>query len=889
MELNSFYKTELPPKEIFNSMRENIFDFSTNQIPINSRYLNLRSQLLNILRQISSKMCFKSQTYFLSIYYLDILSSNNKNKKYDLNYNVMALACLLLSAKNCENDPIVPSLKYFTKIYNKIIGNKSIISVSDLFYAEVMAIKLLNHKLNYYTIYDFNSFFFGHNLLTEEQLKTIDNNFDINNNKYIFNGNNKYLIKDKGSVKVKKVYEKIYRLARYYLDIIIENQLCIKYSSLLLSIFILKKSIQIILLHDKYNNHNIDYISKERFIIKNNNYFNRIIKGYYKFDYEKDPEYQKLINEPDIKQLFNDFNNDEYNPNYYNIKSNKTLTSFNTKENLHKVKDDDNKMNKNNKNLVKVKDINQAISKYNFNKLKSTNNTNTKIKNMNSSENFSGQNLPSINNKTVIQNKDKENTVMNQNNLYRNVGKDNGLHEKYFTKENKNNINIKDYFSEKKNNMKIPEINTFSPSNKINSGKYIMNLIKRTKSKEKEKIDNFFLNLHEINNMEDIGRLTLVSNKNKNQIANNNKPYYKKVVQKFNSKLNNRNIIQYQISNKYNFDNENINKNQVLKNNYNHYASNKLNNKQISKYELNTETKHNKNKRFNYNDFNAKNLDKDLKEKASFSNNKDRKISKLFHINLNHKLIDSNSPLDSLYVNKKINGDIFSSTSYINKNKSYKSKFENRTSKSINNFESLMNNKRNNNRYKDVKSNYFEQARENKLKNYLYDSDEFNENNLFSNKLTNSSKVIGMQLTMKSIKDKNKDKISKNKNKIYLTENNFSGDENANKLNSEININDYIKAKKIEVKKNKFDNEIKNRIKKSKNNNLLNYHEYMSNNPDDNLYKKNSSTIVINNNININFGNKSINGYRDIKKYGQNSISSLLHKIPLSYKSSEIE
>ena len=62
--------------------------------------------------------------------------------------------------------------------------------------------------------------------------------------------------------------------------------------------------------------------------------------------------------------------------------------------------------------------------------------------------------------------------------------------------------------------------------------------------------------------------------------------------------------------------------------------------------------------------------------------------------------------------------------------------------------------------------------------------------------------------------------------------------------------------------------------------------------------KKNPSTIVINNNININFGNKPIFGMKDRKRYknvikntqiqinnnGSNSIASLLHKIPLCYK-----
>ena len=882
MELNSFYKTELSPKELFNSMKDNIYKFSSNVTSYNSKYLHLRSKLLNLLRQVSSKMCFKSQTYFLSIYYLDIVFTINKNKKIDCNYNIMALACLLLSAKYCENDPIVPELKYFTKIYNRLIGNKSAISVSDLFYSEVMTIKLLNHKLNYYTIYDFNSFFFNNNILTEEQLKNIDNNIDIKNNNIMYNNNNKI------SIKIKKVYEKIYRLSRYYLDLLLQTSLCIKYSSLLLSIFILKKSLEYILLTEKCNINNIDSISKERFIIKTNNYFNRIIKGYYEFDYENIPEYQKLLNEYDIIQIFSTNKNNQCH-SFYNMKPSKTLTSFNKKEINTKIKKEEyenNIYNKiNNKEIdPKTNDINYSSSKLNLHKLNSSNSINNKIQNFNTINNYSNQNIPFVSNNNTIQNETSKN---NHKNFKRNLGIDNCKNSKYDVKKNKEpNIDLNNYFSENVNNMRKTVMNVFSPGKIINSDKKIINIIKRTKSKEyeKENYDNLYINDNENtdnnnnNNIETNGRLTFninnIANKNINALSNMNKPYYKKVVQNYSSKLNNKNI--NQISNKHNFDNININpelKNTCL-------ISNKINNKFISKYELNTETKakYYTNKKFNYKDFITLNLNKDFKEKCSYSNNKDKKISKILHINLNPKFIEGYSPLNSLYMDKKNHEEIFSSTAYIHKTNIKNKKHESKTSKSINNFENLINKRRNN--------NLFNIQNENQLKNYKHDSDEYIENKNMSNKLAESSKVIGFPL-MKSKREKNKDKLSKNKNKIFLTENALSGDENPNKINTDISLNEFIKAKKIEVKKNKFDNELKNRFKKIKNDNLLSYHGYTAKNLDENFFKKNTSTIVINNNININFGNKTIKGYKESKKFGQNSISSLLNKIPLCYKTEE--
>ena len=168
MKLNYLYDIEIAPKEIFRAMKKNICNnFSINSFySINKEYLCIRKDLFSLIKKISNKMGFKSQTYFLSVYYIDILFC--KNKKIDCNYNILGLSCLLLSSKYCENDPAVPELKYFTSIYNKLVGSKNSISVSDLFYSEVVTCKMLNHKLNYYTIYDFNSFFFSHNILMPE-------------------------------------------------------------------------------------------------------------------------------------------------------------------------------------------------------------------------------------------------------------------------------------------------------------------------------------------------------------------------------------------------------------------------------------------------------------------------------------------------------------------------------------------------------------------------------------------------------------------------------------------------------------------------------------------------------------------------------------------------
>ena len=377
--------------------------------------------------------------------------------------------------------------------------------------------------------------------------------------------------------------------------------------------------------------------------------------------------------------------------------------------------------------------------------------------------------------------------------------------------------------------------------------------------------------------MDNKERLTLnINNKNFNHLTNIAKPYYKKVILNYNSKLNNK-IINQIISNKYDFDNVNINP--EIQNNY--LLTNKIENKNKTKFELKTDIKtSNKTiRKFNCKDFNLFNLNKDFKDKTSYSNNKDKKISKIFHLNLNPKYtIETNVQSNSLFANKNLNEGIFSSTLYINKTNLKNKKRESKTSNSINNFDKLLRQTKINNGL-----NF---KRDDKLKNYLQISDEFNETNYSSNKLRNSTKIIGFPI-MKIKKEKTKEKTLKNKNKIYLTENTLNNEDNPNKIHSYINLNEYLKAKKIEVKKNKIDNELKYRYKKLKNDKILNQYGFKSKNLEEHLYKKNTSTIVINNNININFGNKSISSYKDNKKFGQNSISSLLNKIPLCYKSEE--
>ena len=176
--MNKNYNTELLPEEIIETMKKSIYNnylFFSSYSNINQDYLSIRNSLFSLIHKISNKMNFKSSTFFLSIYYLDLIFLKNKLPSlYNDNYELLALTCLVLAAKHLENDPTVPHLKYFINAYNYIKNqiihhfksnkyyNYGNISFNDLMTSEVLVCKMLNYKLNYFTIYDFNSFFFGH-------------------------------------------------------------------------------------------------------------------------------------------------------------------------------------------------------------------------------------------------------------------------------------------------------------------------------------------------------------------------------------------------------------------------------------------------------------------------------------------------------------------------------------------------------------------------------------------------------------------------------------------------------------------------------------------------------------------------------------------------------
>ena len=289
------------PRQIFEYMKKNVYNnfYTYSYSSINKEYLYSRKALLTIMHKIAIKTGFKSQTFFLSALYLDIIFSQRNT--INISLDVLGLASLSLSAKYVENDPTVPHLQYFIRIYNSIMGYKNMISENDLRIAEVIILKILNYKLNYYTVYDFNSFLFRHGIVKLEQLKDIA--CDTNHH---FCGNRKdgYVINQSESYRIKYILEKIYKKSRNYLDIITYNsKLSFKYDALILSVYIMKKSVmeilakeQKVILFDKRD--------QEEFYKKNLYDYRQIMHIFYGIDFEENEQYKELLVDEEVKEIF---------------------------------------------------------------------------------------------------------------------------------------------------------------------------------------------------------------------------------------------------------------------------------------------------------------------------------------------------------------------------------------------------------------------------------------------------------------------------------------------------------------------------------------------------------------------------------------------------------
>lgn len=396
----------------------------------NLTYFECRKDIKNLLKLINVSLENNSQTFFLALYYMDSVFTNKnfleiynkfyspENQKNPSNkeYLMFSLACLIIATKYNENDPHVPNIIGFTNLCSFHSNSLYNFKVEELFETEVFILKLLEYKLNYYTLYHYIVFFFVHGL------------FFINDKKFEQNITQKTL-------------ENIYIRLRGILDNFLDDEKNIEYSI--------------------GNNNYLTAIQIITFVLKNelksdNSETNNIFNTYYDID----------------KEYSNDIINNKINEIYENIKqkeedkkNNETINIMPSNSGPNINKNDNNKListnncrydqlnkNKNNKKLNNNNYLNKLYFKtyYYFpndpsQKLKSDiANKNKILKNANCFDNYT----EFYKNRT---NKKNQNSckLLEYNN------KNRSIYKNVFNNNTNKNYNI---FNDVKNNSKLDKI-----------------------------------------------------------------------------------------------------------------------------------------------------------------------------------------------------------------------------------------------------------------------------------------------------------------------------------------------------------------------------------------------------------------------------------------------
>ena len=221
------YNAHLPPKTIFSKMIL-VNEPLIKNIDLNSEknriYFSRRKQLKNLMKTINSYIDFNSQTYFLMLYYMDIIFTHKDLEKIfyshftlwyqypivdDLqmsNYVLLSLACLVVASKFNENDPLVPSMSSYIRLLYEFSKKKFVFNLDSLFLAEIVILKILKYKLNYYTIYHYLIFFFTHGIVLKKTIERSKIGKKISERKIL----------EKVYIKVREIFDELIESEQYY-------------------------------------------------------------------------------------------------------------------------------------------------------------------------------------------------------------------------------------------------------------------------------------------------------------------------------------------------------------------------------------------------------------------------------------------------------------------------------------------------------------------------------------------------------------------------------------------------------------------------------------------------------------------------------------------------
>ena len=844
-----FEKMVQTNNELCSCIEENTFE--------NNFYISIRNEIITLLKKINTSIENNSSTYYMSLLYIDkIFTSKDFDEylkecskyRYQINpeikkmYIVLSVSSLIVSTKFNENDPHFPGADAFLKLCNKFTNYSYSIRTNDLVEGEIVILKLLKYKLNYYSVYNFLVFFFGHGIILDKTLEKIRNNYDK-----------------------RKLLEKIYIISREILDLINNEsnneliQLLNKKNNYITASAILSYSTEIIL----------------KIKLDENNHENDIFLRYYGIRTDKNTKDNlidiiKIIHNNKMKAKIknNVENNIANNNNKNNIlntfrytyssvllnNQQNQINTFSLYNSINESKYNNNENNKNNNYIINTSNYGNPNSNYVYNFPKSTNTSNINITDNNSTKNKTNSsttnydnvvNYPShisYNNNRVYLNYDKKEETkydINRNRIFSNELRKSfsmsQLQNKIFTTENNSGYPLVD----KSNDDGKSGNNNYNDNKKSNSYYSNKDILDINDKKGLNKIDTFKKNIYildkDINNsnnyfLEDLYNNHSITNKNKfislKKYISFNKSDMSNQKDKnpMNDKLDNNNIkseleskTNYYYDTKYKANNKYYLKNIVSTPSEPLTTTNLQRNSQIQKV-------------INFNNYNM-NLNSFENQNISRSKSKDRKslydviekTKKIFNMHRETNLIKSNSNnyLDNINLYENMSKD---NGIDINKEKNNKNK------NTI-----IINNNININNIVDKK----------KYNNY------FNQNNKNQNLLNNNFKINPNKLNTKiyfdNIKNPNK--------KIYFSYNNLNNMNNLSNING--NADKYNNG--INVENNKTNRPIMN----------MNYNLLKSDNKYINTYYNYANYLNKNNIGNLN--NDIFASHRRFSYYKQNN------------------
>jgi hypothetical protein len=140
--------------------KENFYYFNENE----------REEIIKSLKKLIIKYRFSDKSFYLCVLLIDLITSTQFFKKnyHEIKYDLLVLGCLFLSAKYCENDPVLPNMKEI-----QVFSQSYFYNVYEIIKYEEICLKLLCYKLDHYTPFDYLQIYLINGIILSHEINSI--------------------------------------------------------------------------------------------------------------------------------------------------------------------------------------------------------------------------------------------------------------------------------------------------------------------------------------------------------------------------------------------------------------------------------------------------------------------------------------------------------------------------------------------------------------------------------------------------------------------------------------------------------------------------------------------------------------------------------------------